>query len=120
MIILKASCDYDDDYQGTVFQTVILVVHNPGTVSRVTNAPLSIALQAIPLTRQVTTASLSMMFSVVKVPLQHTDDTFLHVRNTREIISFLSENSFFGTVLCLSTSKKLPVEVSTSQSEKPK
>ena len=46
MIILKASCDYDDDYQGTVFQTVIPVVHNPGTVSRVTNAPLSTALQA--------------------------------------------------------------------------
>ena len=46
MIILKASCNYDDDYQGTVFQTVILVVHNPGTVSRVTTASLSTALQA--------------------------------------------------------------------------
>ena len=98
----------------------LLYFLRPGTMSRVTTASLSIALQAIPLTRQVTTASLSMMSGVVKVLLQHTDDTFLHVRNTREIISFLSGNRFRCTVLCLSTSKKLPVEMPTSQSEKPK
>ena len=46
MIILKASCNYDDDFQGTVLQTVIPVVYNPGTVSRVTDASLSTALQA--------------------------------------------------------------------------
>ena len=38
----------------------------PGTVSRVTNAPLSIALQAIPLTRQVTTASLSIAITSLR------------------------------------------------------
>ena len=46
MIILKASCDYDDYFQGTVLQTVIPVAYNPGTVSRVTTASLSTALQA--------------------------------------------------------------------------
>ena len=29
MIILKASCDYDDYFQGAVLQTVIPVVYNP-------------------------------------------------------------------------------------------
>ena len=38
----------------------LLYCLRPGTVSRVTTAPLSIALQAIPLTRQVTTASLGI------------------------------------------------------------
>ena len=46
MIIIKASCDYDDDYQGTVFQTVIPVVHNPGTVSRCSSPSGQIASES--------------------------------------------------------------------------
>ena len=53
MIIIKVlSCD--DYYQGTVFQTVIPVAYTPRTVSWVTTASLSTALQADRRLRQTT------------------------------------------------------------------
>ena len=46
MTIIIKVLSYDDYYQGTVLQTVIPAAYNPGTVSRVTTASLSTALQA--------------------------------------------------------------------------